>query len=129
MKLVRLMRASRMAKHWEVRMAVNYSNLALLKCVIGFTLLSHWFACLWGLQTVFSDSINDTWMGSKGFCAVLTADDDAIDSASDSCAKETIECKPVEVLYLASLYWAVMTIVSRPCSNLCDLVTDTRLHD
>ena len=125
-KLVRLMRASRMAKHWEVRMAVNYSSLALLKSIVGFWLLAHWFACLWGLQTIFSDSINDTWMGNKGFCAVVAPEYDAVVDSTSS-PDEEIVCKPVEVLYMASLYWAVMTIVSRPPSNPCAPAAVTRL--
>ena len=63
-KLIRLMRASRMAKHWEVRVSVNYSLLAMSKCVFGMILLSHFFACVWGLQTSFSPRIEDTSTGS-----------------------------------------------------------------
>ena len=54
-KLVRLVRASRMFKRWECKIAINYSALALGKCVIGIFVASHWFACLWALQTILFD--------------------------------------------------------------------------
>ena len=110
-KLIRLMRASRMAKHWEVRVSVNYSLLAMSKCVFGMILLSHFFACVWGLQTSFSPRIEDTWVFDDGYCRTKAAD--AADAGVDSSGYGAhIECDPPQVLYAASIYWAVMTITS-----------------
>ena len=49
-KLVRLLRASRVFQRWETKIAINYSRLSLVKSLVTVTLLSHWFACIWGLQ-------------------------------------------------------------------------------
>ena len=94
-----------MAKHWEVRLSINYAMLAMLRSVLSMLLLSHLFACLWGLQTSFSDRIEDTWLFAWGYCRHAT-------TTSTSMAEATHECDPPSVQYGASLYWAVMTITS-----------------
>lgn len=110
-KLIRLVRASRMARHWEVRISLNYSMLAMIKCVLGMILLSHFFACFWGLQTSFSADIEDTWVFHDGYCR--TKSDDAANFGVDTSGYGPhVECDGPHVLYAASLYWAVMTITS-----------------
>ena len=49
-KLARLLRASRLFRRWETKIAINYSRLNLIKALIYVVMLSHWFACIWGLQ-------------------------------------------------------------------------------
>lgn len=152
-KLVRLVRASRMFKRcatmcrprlrapcdsssllrrWECKLAINYSALALGKCIVGIFVASHWFACLWSLQTIIFDGpvasvpvlgsiaaeydfdplhefentvYVDTWMGHYKYC-VATGDRDTNTSTVPS------ECIDPWPMYCASLYWAVMTITS-----------------
>ena len=50
-KLVKLVTGSRFIKRWEVKTAINYPALSLLKCIVGLLLLSHWFACIWGTHS------------------------------------------------------------------------------
>ena len=117
-KLVRLVRASRMFKRWECKIAINYAALALGRCVVGVLLLSHWFACLYALQTIFFDgpvgSVKiigsspaeyvDTWKGHYDYCT----------STGHLLADGTIEteCLDPWALYCVSVYWAIMTITS-----------------
>ena len=117
-KLVRLVRASRMFKRWECRIAINYGALALGRCVVGVLVLSHWFACLFALQTIFFDSpvqsvlvigsdppeYVDTWKGNFNYCTAtgLTLPDGSAEA----------ECLDPWALYCVSVYWAIMTITS-----------------
>jgi len=117
-KLVRLVRASRMFKRWECRIAINYGALALGRCVIGVIVLSHWFACLFALQTIFFDSplssvlvlgsdppeYVDTWKGNYNYCTATGA------TLADGSAEA--ECLDPWALYCVSVYWAIMTITS-----------------
>ena len=45
-----MLRASRMFKRWESKIAINYAALALGRCIFGVVVMSHWFACLFALQ-------------------------------------------------------------------------------
>ena len=45
-----MLRASRMFKRWESKIAINYAALALGRCICGVVVMSHWFACLFALQ-------------------------------------------------------------------------------
>ena len=49
-KLIRLVRVSRIFDRWEARMAINYAMLHILTALLQTLLVSHWFACIWGLQ-------------------------------------------------------------------------------
>jgi hypothetical protein len=71
-KLVRLLRASRILRRFEVKFAINYGMLALVKCVCGMVLLSHWFACIWGLQAGMQENILHTWVGDDLYCRNVT---------------------------------------------------------
>ena len=68
-KLVRLVRSSRIMKRFESRMAINYGHLALVKCLVGLLIASHWYACIWGLIATFeSDNFDNTWYTVFGYC-------------------------------------------------------------
>ena len=117
-KLVRLVRASRMFKRWECKIAINYSALALGKCVVGIVLTSHWFACLWSLQTIFFDGPVgmvhvlgtsppqwvDTWKGHLNYCTQS--------GPRNEHGTIPTECIDPWAIYSASIYWAIMTITS-----------------
>ena len=51
-RLIRLVRASRIAKRFETQMAINYGTLALYRSGINVLLLAHWLGCVWGLQAI-----------------------------------------------------------------------------
>jgi len=128
-KLVRLVRSSRIMKRLESRMAINYGHLALVKCMVGLLIAGHWFACIWGLITTF-DSPSKTWYNNNGYCVFVPPADHAnyealaasSDPANASAAQEVInsrlddqeyyQCDSATERYVASLYWAIMTITS-----------------
>ena len=68
-KLSKLISGQRLIKRYETRVAINYAAISLLRCLFGMMMLSHWMACIWGLQTNFSASKMDTWLaGSSNLC-------------------------------------------------------------
>jgi len=110
-KLVRLMRASRMFKRWETRLEINYGKVAVIKCIVLIVLASHWFACVWGLQAALSDTTLQTWEGEYGYCRAVP--DATEDTPGVSCHAGTCwECDGTAKLYVASLYFSMMTITS-----------------
>ena len=118
MKLMRLVRASRLAKRWETRAAINYANLELLKVTVGVILLGHSFACVWGLQTTFEHP-KDTWYTEYGYCTFVPRNASCCATpnvAANSCCNREDEsayvCLGPMPRYVASLYFAIMTITS-----------------
>ena len=98
-KLSKLLTGQRIIKRWETKVAINYSAISLLKCLVGTLLLSHWFACLWGLQASFAESKINTWLGGYDLCTL------APDGVTEV-------CKGAGYRYSAAIYWAVMTMTS-----------------
>ncbi len=49
-KLIRLVRGARILKRWESQVAINYSTLTLVMCLVFLLMSAHWFACVWALQ-------------------------------------------------------------------------------
>lgn len=105
-KLLRLLRMSRIFKRWETRAAIDYSLMALMKVFTMLLLWAHLCACLWTLQTdLFFPNRYETWLGEagEGLCvARLSEDGGTLEDA----------CRSPGELYVASLYWSVMTITS-----------------
>lgn len=101
MKLVKLLNGLKILKRYEVKIAINYSMLSLFKCIFGMLLLSHWFACVWGMQATFSADPLNTWLGSAGDYCI-----------EDRNATSGLACKGPFHLYIPALYWAVMTLTS-----------------
>ena len=104
-KLIKLFTASKILKRYEVKVAINYAALSLSKCVFGMLLLSHWMACIWGLQTIFSPGGKEnTWMVTFDYCTLL--------QRGNSTHQEVLSCVEPWQLYVAAVYWAVMSITS-----------------
>ena len=124
-KLVRLVRSSRILKRFETRMAINYGTLSLIKIGVGLLISSHWTACIWGLQTQW-ESPRSTWYVLKGYCVFVPPPDFAFYADQHVAGNLTATALYNEVLdnvvhyqcdeavrrYIASLYWAMMTITS-----------------
>ena len=101
--------------------------------VVYVLLCSHWFACLWGLQTVFADSPFNTWKGSFGYCwmrgdessytdLILRRPGFASELERGACPCSSYPggvphgvscyvCRSDPQLYVASLYWSLITIL------------------
>lgn len=81
-KLVRLVRSSRIMKRLEARMAINYGHLALVKCLVGLIICSHWFACTWGLIATFEfDRFDNSWYAVFGYCSFRPTDGGILEAA------------------------------------------------
>ena len=102
-KLVRLLRASRLFQRWETKIAINYSRLGLVKSLVYVVLLSHWFACIWGLQVALGEK-EGSWVEFFEYCTYVGNASEALDG---------YDCPGGSwSLYSASVYWSVMTITS-----------------
>ena len=62
-KLVRLLRATRLFTRWQSSFSVSHALIVLTKCVTAMLLAGHWFACLIQLQTKFLDTPLQSWLG------------------------------------------------------------------
>ena len=117
-KLVRLFRASRILKHVESKVEINYSLLEVGKCLLVMQMSAHLFACIWTLQAaLFHESVLDSWLGNYGYCEALQPlEEGGFSPCADgwTCRRDMpgIACLEHRTLYSASIYWAVATIVS-----------------
>lgn len=114
-KLVRLLRASRLFQRWETQIAINYSQLSLWSSLIKVCLISHWFACIWGIQVALAERNVGTWVDSFNYCTpVSNFPPNATVRGSPISTYSADDCVPDGpwALYSASAYWAVMTITS-----------------
>lgn len=123
-KLIRLTRGSRIFKRWEMRLSINYSHLSLLSLIFYVCMVTHWFACLWGLQAR-EDPLN-SWLGVTGYCVPWNQHNASM--PPDACPKRLIctssvcddngqcskgvMCEPWDAAYVMALYWSVMAITS-----------------
>lgn len=46
-KLVRVMRASRIFKRWEAQLGISHSSLKMMEFLLISLVMAHWLACLW----------------------------------------------------------------------------------
>ena len=116
LKLVRVLRASRIFKRWENDIKILYSVRSVIKLAVGLLTMSHWLACLWGLSGLslvefecFSGTGEEEEMirpqEFQGVSWVSTVFSDGGKGPPDN------PCNPAHV-YAASLHWSVMTITS-----------------
>jgi hypothetical protein len=96
-KLVRLIRGSRVLARWRTRITVSFASLSIITLVLELLLASHWLACLLSLQTVFGPRI-DSWFGTFGWCT-----DDPLAVGYDE--KTEMACASDKELYLVCLHW------------------------
>ena len=113
-KLVRLVRGARMFKRWEARLAINYSTLTLTLCLLGVLVSSHWFACIWALQTtLLYDDPSEGWMGKDGYCVSTYNETASLLHGTEMYDTELeYACVDAGTRYSVSIYFAVMTITS-----------------
>jgi len=127
-KLVRLVRSSRIMKRFESRTAINYGHLALFKCLVFLLVAGHWYACIWGLMTTFeAEEYNKCWYVEFGYCVFTPKDGGLLERqlnadpsnatlieayTSQISLQKHYTCTDPTARYVASLYWAIMTITS-----------------
>ena len=94
-KLLRVLRAARIFRRLESSFAVDYTALELTKFACVTVSIAHWMACGWGLVAELEHSHNRdfTWVEN-------------VIANSQETDWTNIE------LYIAALYWSVMTITT-----------------
>ena len=107
-KMLRLMKIASMLRRWEASFSIDYSRFSLIRCVVQVILVSHWFACFWGLETSFQPTVLQSWMGEFEYCTAVAS----ASASSSSSNVPTIECAPPFTLYIAAFYFAVATLTS-----------------
>lgn len=120
-KLSKLITGQRILKRWETKLALNYAAIGLINCLVGMLLLSHIFACIWGLQAAFANDKSDTWLGATGLCVRASGAGSSTSTSSAAGGSSTSDALPVQPQvvcasafdqYVGAIYWAVMTITS-----------------
>jgi hypothetical protein len=102
-------------RSWETQLAINYSQLALWSSLLKVLLISHWFACIWGIQVALAERKVGTWVDSFEYCTpVSDFPPGAVVRGLPVSAYAPDDCVPDDpwALYSAAIYWAVMTITS-----------------
>lgn len=75
--------------------------LSIAKCLLGVVVASHWMACAWILQAFVAGTTPlPSWLGDDGYCVASEVE------------PRGFVCQPAGSMYMASLYWSVMTITS-----------------
>eukprot|EP00899_Mesostigma_viride_P002123 jgi/Mesvir1/11911/Mv00251-RA.1 len=105
-KLLRVVRTGRVFRRWESSLPINYALLKLLRFLVGTGLLSHWLACAWHLVKLL-EAKEENWV-TRYFG----------DAAEDQDAAS---------LYIASLYWSVVTIATVGYGDVVAMTTMERL--
>lgn len=91
-KLLRLFRIGRILERWQSEFGISNSKLTIGSCCLQVLVLVHWGACAWGITTHFNPggSRDDSWLQQE---------------------PTLLEASHEEV-YLASLYWSMMTMTT-----------------
>lgn len=100
-KLARVLRASRVLRRLVLDMLMSklewsYAILNVIKLLLVALLIAHWQACLWALVPMLSNDGVNTWL--HNFLTAQEENRGLTTSAYD--------------LYIASLYWSIMTLTS-----------------
>ena len=99
----------RILRRWETRIAVNYSMLSLAGSGITVIFAAHWIGCAWCLQAHLQDDLDATWLGAGGYCEETLVQ---VDGQMVPAEPKKFDCLSEGSQYMASVYWAVMTITS-----------------
>mmetsp|Transcript_30932 Transcript_30932/g.72530 ORF Transcript_30932/g.72530 Transcript_30932/m.72530 type:complete len:863 (+) Transcript_30932:37-2625(+) len=137
-KLLRILKASRMVKRWENRIALKSTSLYLIKFAVLIILSCHWMACVWGFLGLLEGSMlkcKEELLRDGDPDGLMAANPDAYyffeertgdaynpsqwfgDSwvvrwaAGRAANSPTNPCDTGNV-YIAALYWSVMTMTS-----------------
>jgi len=114
-KLARVLRASRILKRWETSVAIDYAKFAIVKCLVGIAIICHWLACAWAMQpSLIAPSPLQSWLGHNGLCWV------------DTEAAGAYACDTYGSIYIAALYWSVMTLTTIGYGDVVPQPNNTR---
>jgi hypothetical protein len=86
-KLLKMLRMNRIFKRWQASITIKHGIIRLCTFAVLVSIVSHWYACFFYLAATLSDPTETTWVKEAGL---------------ENAAKSEV--------YLAGLYWAVMTL-------------------
>ncbi|OQS07282.1 voltage-gated ion channel superfamily [Thraustotheca clavata] len=92
MKLMRVFRANRIISRWQARLDFPIALSKLITFTFGILVLAHWLGCIWGVVPQFEHYV------------------DGMGNPLDWTVVYNINGTGSTTQYIASLYWAVMTI-------------------
>jgi len=127
-KLVRILKASKLVVRWQNRVSVKFGTQHTIKFMVLIAIASHWMACVWGFVGLYEGTNlvcrSDIAHPTGKYFIDAPADGNSFDPAAwegnswviafaeGRAAENTINpCEPFG-LWMASLYWAVMTLTS-----------------
>jgi hypothetical protein len=61
-KMLRLLRASRLFRKFESSISISSSALKMVQAVMMIAVITHWFACIWTMQTSLEHEEQPTWV-------------------------------------------------------------------
>uniref|UniRef100_A0A7S3GKG5 Cyclic nucleotide-binding domain-containing protein n=1 Tax=Palpitomonas bilix TaxID=652834 RepID=A0A7S3GKG5_9EUKA len=128
LKIARVFRMTRILRRWETRFEVKYGYMTMIKFFFLIALLSHWNACIFFLiHTVEVDDEavgngSAAWQGSEG--EVLTS---TTTTELTWAQYHLIDQENHFGQYIASLYWAVMTVTTIGYGDITPETTTERV--
>ena len=93
-KLLRVMKAGRIMQRLEAMAVVSYTNLQMTRFLLLVMVLAHWMACAFHMAVVVEGRADHNWVlaynttGGNGKMGIASS------------------------IYVAALYWAVMTMTT-----------------
>lgn len=90
--MLRMLRAARIFRKWESSIEINYNHLALAKFGVIVFFMAHWLACLWHMTIIVQELTDVDAVNWVDFYPNLSREDSVL------------------AQYVASLYWAVITL-------------------
>jgi hypothetical protein len=97
LKMMRMLKASRLYKRLQMGLLNSYQVLHMQKFFLYLILISHWLACLWALTLSLEDSSSARWV-------------DTFEEAETGVAEKTKNS--VWKIYIAALYFTAYTMTS-----------------
>ncbi|KAF0694775.1 Aste57867_14373 [Aphanomyces stellatus] len=109
-KLVRVFRASRIFSRWQAQINIPIAIFKLVSHLATILLLAHWLGCLWGGIVHFENNTDEDTGAVINWMTVYGLHD-----ASTS------------TQYIASLYWAVVTILTIGYGDVVGVTADEKV--
>ena len=121
-KLARVFKASRILQRALLDYVMNewewtFAVLKMVKLLIILTAYAHWQACIWGLISSYMQAEGvPNWIG------------DFVDAHNATYGSEFTPAKPTGLeIYVAALYWSVMTLTSIGYGEMTPVNTPERI--
>mmetsp|Transcript_58288 Transcript_58288/g.103524 ORF Transcript_58288/g.103524 Transcript_58288/m.103524 type:complete len:902 (-) Transcript_58288:21-2726(-) len=135
-KLARILKATRVVKRWENRIAFRSTHVYLMKFTILIILCCHWMACIWGFVGLLEGTVlicradlssdderlweaptQKYWFEDRSSLnpydpEMWTGESWVVRWAATRAANSALDPCDAGVVYAASIYWAIMTMTS-----------------